>query len=421
MQLRFVCQFMLLAAPAYAQSENTNYCGANWSDASSNCQAGFGTCPGGINSECPDGMACFGGITCTTADTPQDNGGTDGTITSYCGVDFNAANSCETACPGGTQAECPEGMSCYGGFTECGVKYPVSHSDEILFRDCVGREDEKLFVLSFDDGPHMYTAGILDVLKEKAAPATFFVIGSIFEDFPNAGYEQLLLRMVREGHTVANHGMTNDPFLVSEVEECHEILEGKTNGYQSQFFRPAQGAYTITRVEELRQALRGYQVAMWNIDTTDWQADRNPQDILDLIEGALENPTEEAPVSDTPNHGFPRRGSFVMLAHGNKETFLKPVTISAGQQASRQQEVPLLAAMIDLIRSKGYEIVTMEECMGVAQATLEPTITASPSPDLPAWTWEGAAGFSGSRHNTASIFHSLLASASVTLIMLATK
>jgi hypothetical protein len=77
--------------------------------------------------------------------------------------------------------------------------------------------------------------------------------------------------------------------------------------------------------------------------------------------------------------------------------------------------------MIDLIRSKGYKIVTMEECMGVAQATLEPTITASPSPDLAAWTWEGAPGFSGSRHILPSILHSLLTSASVTLFLLATK
>ena len=59
--------------------------------------------------------------------------------------------------------------------------------------------------LTFDDGPDPeWTSKILDVLKEKNATATFFLIGIQADKFSG-----LAKRIVEEGHTVGNHTFTH--------------------------------------------------------------------------------------------------------------------------------------------------------------------------------------------------------------------
>ena len=80
--------------------------------------------------------------------------------------------------------------------------------------------------LTFDDGPVQGTAELLDVLAEKGAKATFFVVGS-----NAAAQPDLLARMVEEGHVVGNH--TEDhPDLTkldssavrSEIEQVNDTV-----------------------------------------------------------------------------------------------------------------------------------------------------------------------------------------------------
>ena len=54
--------------------------------------------------------------------------------------------------------------------------------------------------LTFDDGPSEWTTDVLDVLVERDAHATFFVIGSSVE-----GREDVLRRMVADGHEIGTH------------------------------------------------------------------------------------------------------------------------------------------------------------------------------------------------------------------------
>ena len=59
----------------------------------------------------------------------------------------------------------------------------------------LGRSPGKV-ALTFDDGPDpRWTPKILDILKQKNAKATFFVIGRNMEDYP-----ELVTREVAEGH-----------------------------------------------------------------------------------------------------------------------------------------------------------------------------------------------------------------------------
>lgn len=59
-------------------------------------------------------------------------------------------------------------------------------------------------VLTYDDGLYIYTANLLDILKQFGAKATFFVTGNNYGEngIDNAAtiYLVLVRRMVEEGH-----------------------------------------------------------------------------------------------------------------------------------------------------------------------------------------------------------------------------
>jgi hypothetical protein len=108
-------------------SGNINYCGTTWNDANKNCGT---ACPGGVDSECPAGQSCFGGITsCNNNPVPAPVAAPTATVpNNYCGTTWNDANkNCGTACPGGFNSECPAGQSCFGGITSCDENPTVSH------------------------------------------------------------------------------------------------------------------------------------------------------------------------------------------------------------------------------------------------------------------------------------------------------
>ena len=64
--------------------------------------------------------------------------------------------------------------------------------------------DKKVAYLTFDDGPSNNTHQILDILKQNNIKATFFVLGSQVEIFP-----ETTNRIYNEGHYIANHGYSH--------------------------------------------------------------------------------------------------------------------------------------------------------------------------------------------------------------------
>lgn len=65
--------------------------------------------------------------------------------------------------------------------------------------------EEKIAYLTFDDGPsEKITPQILDILKKEDIKATFFLLGSRVELYP-----ELVKREYEEGHYIANHGYSH--------------------------------------------------------------------------------------------------------------------------------------------------------------------------------------------------------------------
>ena len=80
------------------------------------------------------------------------------------------------------------------------------------------QEEAPRVALTFDDGPDAScTPRLLDGLKERQIPATFFIQGKWI-----AGQEDLILRMHREGHLIGNH--TFDHVRLTAVSEQEALM-----------------------------------------------------------------------------------------------------------------------------------------------------------------------------------------------------
>ena len=134
-----------------------------------------------------------------------------------------------------------------------------------------GSRRRKEIALTFDDGPNpAFTAKVLDLLKELDIKASFFLVGS--EIKKNA---VLARRIKEEGHGVCNHTYSHrtvrDLSLNMWLDEIRQ-----TNGQLATLghngvvlVRPPHGTLTTPFVYA---ALRtSSKIALWSIDSLDWQ------------------------------------------------------------------------------------------------------------------------------------------------------
>lgn len=114
--------------------------------------------------------------------------------------------------------------------------------------------------------------GILDVLKNYSAKATFFVGGCWADD-----NQQTLKRIVNEGHELGNHGYYHKDHkkLDASGNEAEIVRNDKIvyalTGYKMSLFAPPSGSFNKTTVETAKSL--GYSTIMWTKDTIDWRDD----------------------------------------------------------------------------------------------------------------------------------------------------
>lgn len=116
------------------------------------------------------------------------------------------------------------------------------------------RVDQRLVALTIDDSPSAETAGILDMLRDHDATATFFIHGA---NIRSAAETRLLRRMLDEGHEVGNHMPESVPSVqlkpfefAAEFERNHLILlDHETKPVR---FRPSHGFYNHPMAEFMR-------------------------------------------------------------------------------------------------------------------------------------------------------------------------
>jgi len=214
--------------------------------------------------------------------------------------------------------------------------------------------------LTFDDGPDPnYTPRILDILKEKNAPATFFVVGEHAKDNP-----RILRRTYAEGHEIGNHTFTHpnfnvtdrsETFIRTELNLTELVLESKL-GAKSILFRPPYGIdHQPDSADEVAllpiPQKFGYLLVGARIDPHDWESEGGDieRHSAEIVQKVLDGARKE-------------NGNIIMLHDGGGD---------------RSATVAALPKIIDGLRAQGLQIVPVSELIGQTRAQVMPPLVGN--------------------------------------------
>ena len=135
----------------------------------------------------------------------------------------------------------------------------------------MGNKSDKNVYLTFDLGFEAgYTEKILDVLKENDVKACFFITAH----YVNTA-EDLVKRMIEEGHDVGNHTVNHHSLpeiseekLRKEVMDLHTAIYEKF-GYEMKYIRPPKGEYSERTLQICNEL--NYKTVMWSFAYDDWE------------------------------------------------------------------------------------------------------------------------------------------------------
>ncbi len=181
----------------------------------------------------------------------------------------------------------------------------------------------KLIALTFDDGPSTTTPYVLDVLEQKNAVATFFLIGSQV----NGNTKSIMQRQLNMGCELACHSYDHQDMSGMGSWEVQQQISRTVDAIKSQvntevkFFRAPYLATSNTMFQNINLAfIQGF-------DVNDWESSTSTQA---RVNGVLSKASDGA----------------IVLLHdfqGNNNT------------------VEALGQIIDGLRNQGYTLVTLSE------------------------------------------------------------
>lgn len=193
----------------------------------------------------------------------------------------------------------------------------------------------KAIALTFDDGPSgEFTPGILDALAAYNAKATFFVVGTQIEYYP-----ETLRQVAAAGHEIGLHTYSHARLGAISQEHLRHELKGESDLIRNTCdavpvcFRPPYGSLTAAAAQVLRE--QGYSIILWDkeLDSRDWERP-GVQKIVDRV-------TQYA-----------RPGGIVLMHDGG------------GQ---RSQTVAALPKILKQLSDQGYRFVTVSELLRLSE------------------------------------------------------
>jgi peptidoglycan/xylan/chitin deacetylase (PgdA/CDA1 family) len=204
-----------------------------------------------------------------------------------------------------------------------------------------GSASRRLVALTFDDGPGLYTARVLDVLRRRRVRATFFMIGSQVR-----GAERVLRRMLADGHALGNHTFTHANVSGGGWRQMASTQAAirRATGYTPCVFRPPYGASSGLLSGQARQL--GMNNILWNVDTFDWRRPGSWAIRSRAVGGA-------------------RPGAIILLHDGG---------------GPRAQTVAALPGIITTLRARGYGFATVPELLRLAPRYARPPRPPAPRP-----------------------------------------
>ncbi len=182
---------------------------------------------------------------------------------------------------------------------------------------------KKYVALTFDDGPHRTrTPRLLEILKKNNVKATFFLLGSNANRYP-----EIVKQEKDGGHQVESHSWGHPNFLHLSVEKAKAEINNtddvikKATWEKPKFFRPPYGAFNDKTL-----MLTDKVFLLWDVDSQDWK-NKDVQRNLANVRKTLQ------------------AGS-IILFHDIHEA-----------------SVDTIEPLIHELRGKGYEFVTVKELL----------------------------------------------------------
>lgn len=194
--------------------------------------------------------------------------------------------------------------------------------------DC---REAKCIALTFDAGPSENSARLLDILKEKHVPATFFLLGKRHIE----KYPELVERMAAEGHEVASH--TWDHRILTritpaqirdELVRTDDAIE-RITGRRPTLMRPPQGR-TDDEVHKICREL-GLSEVLWSVTAKDYAT------------------TDSALITKR------------VLAQASRDGIILLHDLYQGT-------VPAVPGIIDALKERGYVFVTVPQLLAPGKA-----------------------------------------------------
>ena len=187
-----------------------------------------------------------------------------------------------------------------------------------------------MIAITFDDGPSKFTMQLLQQLEVYDARATFFMVGTNVPNYPDTVKKMKEIGCELGNHT-ANHARLTEldaagiQYQISVTNQAIQNIVGES----ATLVRPPYGA-----VNEVVQSVAGLPLAMWSVDTLDWELKN-----VELIKEYVLNTAKDGEI---------------ILLHDIHET-----TIQA-----------MLQAIPELV-NRGYQLVTVSEMAQARGVTLE--------------------------------------------------
>lgn len=201
----------------------------------------------------------------------------------------------------------------------------------------------KRLCLTYDDGPNpAYTPGLLDLLDEHDAKATFFLIGKWSEREPD-----LVREVVARGHAIGNHTFTHPTMpahpaerIREELQACREAIESAGETFSTvdgrMLMRPPYGRRRPGTLRVLKE--QGYIGVTWSITGYDWR----PRTTADAITRRCMKAGE---------------GDIILLHDG----------FDQDPAFDRHKSVEATKNLLEHYRPEGYDFVTVPDLVDAAR------------------------------------------------------
>lgn len=216
---------------------------------------------------------------------------------------------------------------------------PIDFSQsQVPINNCVNAND---WAITLDDGPSKNIPAVLQILRDKAAVATFFVNGRNFADLVgNQQDKDNLASVFAAGHQIATHTFEHPDLTTLSVQAIYDQMRSNDIAIRNIIgVRPIHFRLPFLSTNDVVNAAIGtwgYRTVGVNVDTKDYQFSS-----LALADAVA----------------------------GNQQSYLAALSLNPSSVISLNHDFTTqitawLPAMIDDIRARGFNLVNIQTCLG---------------------------------------------------------